>query len=77
MPKRRKAVPFAIGHVLNEQPREGFFSQGQVIYSAITGYLMIQGPGSAPVAIPTQRGSDMAAVQNVPPCAQGGQPQMV
>ena len=38
---------------------------------------MIRGPGTAPVAIPMQRGGGMVAVQNVPPWALGGQPQML
>ena len=54
-----------------------FFSQGQVLYTANAGYVMTQGPGGAPVAIPMQAGGGMVAVQTVTPGAQGGQPQMV
>ena len=56
---------------------KSFFFQGQVIYSANTGYVMAQGPGSVPVAIPMQAGGGMVAGQTSTPGAQGGQPQMV
>ncbi|XP_078382695.1 uncharacterized protein LOC144665333 [Oculina patagonica] len=51
--------------------------QGQVMYTANTGYVMTQGPGGVPVAVPMQAGGGMVAVQTVTPGAQGGQPQMV
>ncbi|KAL9961032.1 hypothetical protein ACROYT_G029912 [Oculina patagonica] len=51
--------------------------QGQVMYTANTGYVMTQGHGGAPVAIPMQVGGGMVAVQTVTPGAHGGQPQMV
>ncbi|KAL9961758.1 hypothetical protein ACROYT_G030772 [Oculina patagonica] len=51
--------------------------QGQVMYTANTGYVMTQGPGGVPVAIPMQAGGGMVAVQTVTPGAQGCQPQMV
>ena len=47
------------------------------MYTANTGYVMAQGHGSAPVAIPMQASGGMVAVQTVTPGAQGGQPQMV
>ncbi|XP_078382701.1 uncharacterized protein LOC144665338 [Oculina patagonica] len=51
--------------------------QGQVMYTANSGYVMTQGPGGVPVAIPMQTGGDMVAVQTVTPGPQTGQPQMV
>ncbi|XP_078382817.1 uncharacterized protein LOC144665439 [Oculina patagonica] len=51
--------------------------QQQVMYTANTGYVLTQGPGSAPVAIPMQTAGGMVAVQTVTPGAQGGQPQIV
>ncbi len=66
-----------IGDHLPHIPLTYFFSQGQVMYTANTGYVMTQGPGGVPVAVPMQAGGGMVAVQNVTPGAQGGQPQMV
>ncbi|KAJ7376823.1 hypothetical protein OS493_032289 [Desmophyllum pertusum] len=66
--------------------------QGQVMYPTNTGYVMTQGPGGVPVAVPMQSmqpmqqmqqmqpmqaGGGMIAVQTVAPGAQEGQPQMV
>ncbi|KAJ7376824.1 hypothetical protein OS493_032290 [Desmophyllum pertusum] len=66
--------------------------QGQVMYTSNTGYVMTQGPGGVPVAVPMQSmqpmqqmqsmqpipaGGGMIAVQTVAPGAQDGQPQMV
>ena len=48
-----------------------------MIYTTNTGYIMTQGPGGAPVAIPMQGGGGMVAVQTVTPGAQGAQSQMV
>ncbi len=47
------------------------------MYTANTGYVMTQGHGGVPVAIPMQAGGGIVAVQSVTPGAQGGQRQMV
>ncbi len=47
------------------------------MYTANTGYVMTQGPGSAPVAVPMQVTCGMVAVQTVTPGAQEGQLRMV
>ena len=47
------------------------------MHTANTGYMIAQGPGGVPVAIPIQAGGGMVAVQTVTSGAQGGQPQMV
>jgi len=54
-----------------------FLSKGQVMYTANTGYVMTQGPGGVPMAMPMQAGSGMVAVQATTTGIQGGQPQMV
>ncbi|KAL9961022.1 hypothetical protein ACROYT_G029902 [Oculina patagonica] len=51
--------------------------QGQVMYTANTGYVMTQAPGGVPVVVPMQAGAGVVAVQTVTPEGQGGQPQMV
>ena len=48
-----------------------------MIYTANAGYVMTQGPGGAPVAIPMQAGGGMVPVRTVRPGAQGAQSQMV
>ena len=47
------------------------------MYTANTGYVMAQGPGGVPLAMPMQAGGGMVAVQATTPGTQGGQPQMV
>ncbi|KAL9961024.1 hypothetical protein ACROYT_G029904 [Oculina patagonica] len=47
--------------------------QGQAMYTANVGYVMTQGPGGVPVAVPMQA----VGVQTVTPSEQGSQPQMV
>ena len=57
---------------------QSLFSQGQVTYTANAGYVITEGPGGGPVAIPMQDGGGgMVAVQRVTTRSQGSQTQMV
>ena len=47
------------------------------MYTANSGYVMTQGPGGVPMAVPMQAGGAMVAIQTVSPGTQQGQPQMV
>lgn len=47
------------------------------MYHPNSGYVMTQGPGGVPMAVPMQAGGGMVAVQTVTPGAQEGQPRMV
>lgn len=47
------------------------------MHTANSGYIMTQGPGGVPVAVPMQSGGGMVALQTVTPGSQEGQPQMV
>ena len=47
------------------------------MYTANTGYVMTQGPGGVPMAMPLQAAGGMIAVQATTTGTQGGQAQMV
>ena len=47
------------------------------MYNPNSGYVMTQGHGGVPMAVPMQAGGGMVAAQTVTPGAQEGQPQMV
>ena len=53
------------------------FSKGQVMHVTSSSYVMTQGPGGVPVAVPMQSGDGKMQLQSVTPRAQEGQPQMV
>lgn len=54
-----------------------FFSKGQVMYSASSGYVMTQVPCDVPVAIPMQSEDGRVALQTVTPGVQESEPQIV
>jgi len=51
--------------------------QGHVLYTASSGFVMTQGLGGVPVAVPMQSNCGMVALQTVTPRVQEGQPQIV
>lgn len=54
-----------------------FVSKGHVTYTTNPGYVMIQGPGGVPMAVPVQPGGGMVSVQTTTAGTQESQPQMV